>query len=163
MNTDRILGVFNAHGVEYILIGGMNFLLRHAPTMVTFDIDFWVEDSADNLRHCEAALAEIGAEWGANDDDWMPVGQRNPGWLHQQSIFSLNSSLGPVDIFRVVRGLASWQGCRSRARVGKTAGGSQFLALSDEDMLECQLALPEGERKQDRISALRRAIEGNRS
>jgi hypothetical protein len=30
MNIDRILAAMNARGVDCILIGGMNFLLRHA-------------------------------------------------------------------------------------------------------------------------------------
>jgi hypothetical protein len=143
VNIDRILGVFNAHGVQYLLIGGMNFVLRHAPMMVTVDIDFWVEDSTDNLHRCEAALAELGAEWGASDDDWRLVTQRKPGWLSQQAVFSLNSAAGPIDIFRAVRGLSAWQECRLRSQGGTTTGGTPFVALSDADMLACQLALPE--------------------
>jgi hypothetical protein len=29
MNVDKILGTFGDCGVDYLLIGGMNFLLRH--------------------------------------------------------------------------------------------------------------------------------------
>lgn len=38
MNVDGILRGLNDHGVEYILIGGMNFLLRHRPVL-TYDVD----------------------------------------------------------------------------------------------------------------------------
>jgi len=44
MNVDAILDSLNAQGVDYILIGGMNFLLRHVPEL-TFDVDIWVNDS----------------------------------------------------------------------------------------------------------------------
>lgn len=38
MNVDHILATFNAHRVDYILIGGVNFLLRHEP-VTTYDIE----------------------------------------------------------------------------------------------------------------------------
>jgi hypothetical protein len=38
MNLDRILETFSAQRVDYILIGGVNFLLRHEP-VTTYDID----------------------------------------------------------------------------------------------------------------------------
>ena len=57
---DDILQVLNHHGVQYILIGGVNFLLQHQP-IATFDVDFWVEDSDENRDRCHAALAALGA------------------------------------------------------------------------------------------------------
>jgi hypothetical protein len=39
MNIDHILQTFNTCEVDYLLIGGMNFLLRHEPVL-TYDIDF---------------------------------------------------------------------------------------------------------------------------
>jgi hypothetical protein len=47
---------------------------------------------------------------------------------------------------------------RERAVVGQTAAGAEYRGLCDEDILDCQLALPEGQRRQTRIEALRRAI-----
>ena len=49
MNVEHILRVMQRHQVAFILIGGMNFLLRHQP-VVTFDVDFWIDDRADNRR-----------------------------------------------------------------------------------------------------------------
>ena len=40
MNVDEILAALNAERVDYLLIGGMNFLLRHIPEL-TFDVDIW--------------------------------------------------------------------------------------------------------------------------
>jgi hypothetical protein len=40
MNIDRILETFNRRDVSYLLIGDMNFLLRHAPVL-TYDVDLW--------------------------------------------------------------------------------------------------------------------------
>jgi hypothetical protein len=37
MNVDEILRTLNQEHVDYLLIGGMNFLLRHLPEL-TYDV-----------------------------------------------------------------------------------------------------------------------------
>lgn len=54
MNVDHILATFSKHNVASILIGGMNFLLRHAPVL-TYDVDLWIEDTPENLDRCARA------------------------------------------------------------------------------------------------------------
>lgn len=157
MNVDRILEAFNAHRVAYLLIGGMNFLLRHAPVL-TYDVDLWIEDTPENLAHCEKALAELRAEWGSSQDDWGPIARRLPGWLATQALFCLTSPHGAIDVFRSVKGLESWATCRARATTGTTGAGVVFVGLADEDMLKCQMALPESERKDQRIRLLKQAL-----
>ena len=65
----------------------------------------------------------------------------------------------PLDIFRSVPGLGSWQDCRSRGIRGTTEAGTPFFGISDSDMLECQLALTPGLQKLDRIRYLRNVTE----
>ena len=139
MNIDEILKTFNNRDAEYILIGGMNFMIRHLPVL-TFDVDLWVKDSPDNRLRCERALVKLDAEWGATDNDWRPVKEYRPGWLERQCVFFLSTPHGAVDVFRNVMGLESWQDCQTRAVSCKTAAGVAFMALSDEDMLACQYA-----------------------
>ncbi len=157
MNVDHILATLGEHEVAFILIGGMNFLLRHAPVL-TYDVDLWIEDTPENLDRCERALADLQAEWGASDDDWEPVAEKRSGWLSRQSVFCLTSPYGAIDVFRSVRGLDPWTVCRGRARAEWTASGVGYLGLSDEDMLASQEALAEGERKPDRIRTLRDSL-----
>ena len=76
MNPERILDVFNHHGVKYLLIGGMNMLLRHGGSL-TYDIDLWIEDTQENRLHCHQALIELEAAWGTSDADWGPIAQKN--------------------------------------------------------------------------------------
>jgi hypothetical protein len=157
MNVDRILAAFNKHEVVYLLIGGVNFLLRHKPVL-TFDVDFWVEDTEPNLRRCESALAELGAEWGPTEQDWGSVARRPAGWLSVQSVYCLNSPHGAIDIFRTVAGLPDWRQCQSRAVSGKTTDGTVYQGISDADMLQCQLSLDPHIRKLDRIRDLQQAL-----
>ena len=157
MNIDRVLETLNAHRVSCLLIGGVNFMLRHAPVL-TYDVDVWIEDSAENRQRCEAALAELQAEWGASDEDWGPVAEKQPGWLARQGVFCLTSPHGPVDVFRSVAGLESWAASRAAAVPGRTATGVDYLGLSDEDMLRCQRALPESQQNRQRIALIEKAL-----
>lgn len=155
MNVDKILRTFGDCGVAYLLIGGMNFLLRHEPVL-TYDIDFWIHDTAENRGRCDAALRTLDAAWGATEQEWRPVAVQ-PGWLSWQDVFCLTSPSGAIDIFRTVTGLASWEECNARACPGLTAGGVPYRGLCDEDMIACQLALPPEHRRLSRIDVLERA------
>ncbi len=159
MNVDRVLETLNARQVRYLLIGGVNYGLRHAPVL-TYDLDVWIEDTAENLRRCEEALAELHAEWGRVEDEWKPVAELKPGWLTRQGVFCLTSPHAAIDVFRSVEGLTSWAECHERAVTEHTASGVAYAGLSDDDMLQCQLALPEEEQNRQRIRDLRRLLGG---
>jgi hypothetical protein len=154
MNVDVILETFARHEVGAILIGGMNFLLRHQPVL-TFDVDFWVKDSEENLVRVDRALRELGAEWGRDDASWGPLPE-GTNWLRGQTVFCLTSRHGAIDIFREVRGLeGQYENCAARSTWERTSAGTSFRSLADEDMLACQLVLPDSERRLDRVSYLR--------
>ncbi len=160
MNIDLILSAMNRHAVDYLLVGGVNVLLRHSP-ITTLDIDFWIEDSPQNRVRCQAAMEELEASWGSTDDQWRPVAELGPDWLGWQHVFCLLSPHGSIDLFRSLKGLENWSECRQRTVTGATASGVPFYALSDFDMLQCQLALAPHEQKLDRIELLKRALQRN--
>jgi hypothetical protein len=157
MKLNHILQTFNACQVKYLLIGGMNFALRHQP-YTTYDVDLWIEDTDANRAACEQALARLGAEWGRNDDDWGPTHTKGAGWLESQGVFSLHSPFGSIDIFRAVAGLTDWQASNVEAVPFQTDGGTSFRGLSDADMLRCQLALEPAQQKAERIRVLQNLI-----
>jgi hypothetical protein len=157
MNVDLILSVFNKHHAECVLIGGMNFFIVHQP-VTTFDVDLWVEDTEANHLSVHAALSELEAEvsFSRKGDDWQLVsGLDTPDWLRRAPVFCLNSPHGAIDIFRYVRGLEEgYAVLRPLCPLRATPTGVPFRSLSDELMIRCQLALPETERKHDRLQAL---------
>jgi hypothetical protein len=161
LNVDCILRHLNDRQVDYILIGGMNFLLRHLPVL-TFDVDVWIEDSPQNRHRCEEALSLLDAEWGVSDSDWGLVAAKQPEWLSRQSVFCLTSPSGSIDVFRAVKGLDSWAVCRQRAYRGRTAAGTPYWGLSDEDMLRSQAALEANEQKTQRIQTLQESLDKER-
>jgi hypothetical protein len=158
MDIDHILEVLHAEQVEYLLIGGVNFLLRHEPEM-TFDVDIWVNDHDENLARLNRALRRLGAEWGPTEQQWAPVPE-DPQWLRRQPLFCLTTRCGALDVFREVKGLeGEYDRARAAAVETRTSTGIPYAGLSDRDMLRCQEALPLAERKPRRMEALRRAIE----
>jgi hypothetical protein len=142
MNLDRIFDTFNQHGVAYLLIGGMNFMLRHQP-ILTFDVDLWIDDRDDNRARCELALAALDAEWGDTDTTWEPVANKPAGWLA-----------------RTVPGLGGWQSSFQTAIAEATSSGIRYYGISDEDMLRCQLALDAALQKTSRMQVLQSKLRG---
>ncbi len=157
MDVDRILATLNDCQVDYLLIGGMNFLLRHEPVL-TFDVDLWIDDQDLNRRRCEHAMVMLEAEWGESDTDWKKVSLRGPGWLDLQPVFCLNSPSGAIDVFRSVTGLDDWAASRAHAIRAETASGTSFWGLDDRDMLQCQYALEISSRRLQRIATLERVL-----
>ncbi|MBC8244876.1 MAG: hypothetical protein H8E20_10825 [Verrucomicrobia bacterium] len=157
MKIDQVLQALTDHEVDYLLIGGVNFMLRHEPEL-TYDIDIWVADEPSNLEKVVRFLKSIDAKWGATEDNWKPVAD-NIDWLATQTVFCLTSPLGAVDIFREVKGLEGRFGdCKQAAEKGTTSTGVPYWPLSDQHMIEAQEALPENQQKPRRIETLKRAI-----
>ena len=157
VNVDAMLQALNTEQVDYLLIGGMNFLLRHEPEL-TFDVDIWVADSHENLSRLNRALRAMGAAWGPTETDWAPIPE-DAAWLRRQIVFCLTTEHGALDVFRDVRGLEGrYRECRDAAVCSRTACGVGFTGLSDAHMLACQEALPEAQRKPRRVATLRAAL-----
>jgi hypothetical protein len=162
MNVDEMLRGLNAKEVNYLLIGGMNFMVRHLPEL-TFDVDIWVHDKPRNLERLNAALRQLGAAWGPDKASWRPVTDEWR-WLESQGVFCLTTDHGALDVFRDVVGLEGrYDECQRAASSERTAAGIPFLSLSDEHRLACQEALPPASRNHKRMEVLRRAIERKKS
>jgi len=158
VNVDAIFQALNREQVDYLLIGGMNFLLRHQPEL-TFDVDVWVRDDPVNLERLNRALRSLDAQWGPTEAEWKPVPD-DWHWLRGQAVFCVTTAHGALDVFRDVRGLEGrYDECSQRAVPSTTGTGVKFMALADQDMLTCQEALPPSDRKLKRMEVLRAALQ----
>jgi hypothetical protein len=157
MNVDAVLQAMNRYSVNYLLIGGMNFMLRHKP-LLTYDIDLWIEDSPENREACDKALRELNAEWGSTPDSWGPVSNLPQDWLLQQTVYCLTTPYAAVDIMRSVAGLADWQTSRRNSILEQTKSGTSYYGLSDADMLKCQMVLDAHLRKSERVAILQEIV-----
>ena len=55
----ELLALFNAHGVEYLIVGGYA-LAHHGAPRFTGDLDLWVHSRTENAQRILAALDEFG-------------------------------------------------------------------------------------------------------
>ena len=55
-------GFFEAHKVEYLIVGGLAFIF-HAKPRYTKDIDIWINPDPANVDKANAALAAFGAPY----------------------------------------------------------------------------------------------------
>ena len=157
MNIDRILQLLYDHAVDYLLIGGVNFLLHHEPAL-TFDVDIWVADNEENLAKLNRSLIAMGGAWGPSEREWTPV-PLDPNWLKQQVVYCLTTDHGALDVFREVCGLEGrYVECETAARRSQTTTGVPYRGLSDPHMLNCQEALPPPERNLRRMEVLKKAM-----
>ena len=62
MNQDfkELLLVFNAHSVEYLIVGA-HALAAYGHVRATKDLDVWIRPSENNARNVLRALSEFGA------------------------------------------------------------------------------------------------------
>ncbi|MDR2463003.1 MAG: hypothetical protein LBD30_04395 [Verrucomicrobiales bacterium] len=157
MNIDAIFTALQRQQVDYLLVGGMNFLLRHQP-VATYDVDILVRDTDENLRRLNMALRELGAAWGETESAWREVPATHD-WLKRQSVYCLTTRFGALDVFRELKGLEGrYDECVAASVPSVTVSGAAYRGLNDSDMLRCQLALSKEERKLDRINFLRKAM-----
>jgi hypothetical protein len=68
---ERILELFEAYGVEYIVVGGVAAVLRGAP-VTTFDIDTLVKTDQANAERLLAALQALNARYREHPDKLKP-------------------------------------------------------------------------------------------
>ncbi len=129
MDVDHILRALNQEGVDFLLVGGMNFLLNHEPVL-TYDVDIWVRDDDDNLALLHRALCALECQWGATEEGWGPL-PADPGWLHRQALFCLTSPHGAIDVFRTILGLEGrYEECQREAASRTTAAGTPYPAYA---------------------------------
>jgi len=82
------------------------------------------------------------------------------GWLSRQGVFALHSPHGAIDVFRSVHGLPGWPTAAARAVSEQTPTGISYYGISDEDMLQCQLALAPALQNQTRVQYLANKLRG---
>lgn len=105
-----LLSTFNAHGVEYLVVGG-HALAAHGLIRATKDLDVWVQPSEQNAARVYRALAAFGAPL----HDLAEADLATAGLIFQIGIPPVR-----IDIITVIDGVGfedAW-GERTTARLG---------------------------------------------
>jgi hypothetical protein len=94
----RILEVFESHGVEYVVVGGVAAVLQGAP-VTTFDIDTLVKVDPQNSERVSRALADLEARFREHDE-LRPTAADVEAGGHML----LLTSSGPLDVLGFIGG-----------------------------------------------------------
>jgi predicted nucleotidyltransferase len=136
LDVRRILQVLTAHGVDFVVIGGVAAIL-HGSATLTQDVDVCFATDDANLEALGGALRELNASLRGVEDDvpFVP----DAGTLRQIQLLTLQTSAGPLDV------LVKPDGCPPYARFRRRAdrmdvGGFAVLVASIDDLIAMKRA-----------------------
>ena len=139
----RVLAALQAHGVQYVLVGGMASAAHGAPIAVG-DVDICIPNDTDNLRRVSLALKQLGAE---------PVGEDA---RHRSSYTTVAGDLDVIEVGRSFEGL--WANGSDEnlgkgvvAHVASMADLMELKRRSGDLAVAAQLAALAGERDLDAV------------
>ena len=120
----ELLGLFNAHRVEYMVVGGYALAFHGAPRF-TGDLDLLVKPDPDNARRILAALEEFG---------FASVGLTAPDFTVQDQVVQLGVPPARIDLITSLTGV-SWDEAFTSGVAGRYGdtpvyyiGRDQFIA-----------------------------------
>lgn len=113
---DRLLEVFERHGVRYVVIGGFAAMLRGSPYDTT-DVDVTPERSELNLRRLSAALEELEAAVRVDAESAadLPALELDAAALDRFQTLALTTKYGNLDICLVPDGTQGYRDLRRGA------------------------------------------------
>lgn len=128
----QLLAVLKAHGVSFIIVGGVAAVLQDAP-IGTIDLDIVHERSPNNLGLLESALKEVDAHYRLHGSRHLapPLSAlQGPG--HQL----LQSDHGPVDVLGTIGQGQSYHDLLPHTRRVDLGDGLEVTVLNLEKIIE---------------------------
>jgi hypothetical protein len=126
-----LLSAFHAHGVKYLVVGGIA-VIYHAQPRFTRDMDLFIKADAANAQATYAALAQFGAAL---------QGLRPEDFTDRNSFFRFGRDPKGFDILPNIPGVdfdAAWE--RRVEAVIDAATGLKANFISAEDLIASKLA-----------------------
>jgi hypothetical protein len=149
-----MLAVLEAHGVRYVLIGGMAAVI-HGADYVTSDIDVTPELGADNVGRLSDALAEMHARIRAVPEPLEFVHDAES--LTRAATWNLTTDFGDLDITFTPSGTSGYRDLHADATTIEVLGVDVTLA-SLRDVIRSKEAAGRPKDLQA-LPALRRLLE----
>lgn len=109
-----ILGALDAHGVDYVVIGGVA-VQAYGRRTATKDLDVTASWEPGNLVRLAAALAELDARLAGVDAEQLGIDVTDPTALAGAGSLGLVTSAGDLDILLEPDGAPPYLELRARA------------------------------------------------
>ena len=139
--VDHLLGVLIAHGVDFVVVGGIAATLLGS-SHDTFDLDICPAADAGNLKSLGRALSELNARLRGVDEAVPFVADDRA--LAQVEVLTLETDAGPLDILM----RPGYETLRRRAE-RKDLGTFSVLVASIDDLIAMKEA---ADRPKDRLA-----------
>jgi hypothetical protein len=139
------LRTLTAHGVRFVLIGGVAGRLWGSPTL-TNDTDICCADDTENLERLAAALVELGARLRGADDDVPFVLDARA--LASAQTFTFTTDAGALDVLTAPAGTNGFGDLNANAERFDLGGGVVVSVCALDDLIRMKRAAG---RPKDRI------------
>ena len=135
-DPQRILGLLTAHGVDFVVIGGIAAVLHGSPR-VTQDVDVCFATDDANLDVLGKVLIELEARLRGVPDDVPFVADR--ATLRRVEVLTLETNAGDFDVLTRPDGITSYRRLRDNAD-RYDLGAFAVLVASVEDLITMKQA-----------------------
>lgn len=148
LDTERILRTLDAHGVDYVLIGGIACLM-HGASRVTVDADLVAAADRANLGRLFDVLGDLRAAVLVSErrmamedgDPWEVESlRRGPDALVEAQTWHFTTDAGPLDIVFQAAGVGDYHDHLPRAEVLEVFG-TQVRVAGLDDLISSKEAL----------------------
>ena len=127
-----------AHGVDYVLIGGLAAVL-HGSTAMTNDADIVPDDDPANVERLGVALADLKARLRVDGNPDGVEFDPHPSLIASMAMLNLTTRCGDLDLTFTPSGLDGYVGVRKRS-VTFEVGELQIQVASLADIIRSKEA-----------------------
>jgi hypothetical protein len=129
--VDRLLGTLTAHGVDFVVVGGIAATLLGS-ARDTFDVDIRPATDAANLTSLAKALTELNARLRGVEESLPFVADAQT--FRKVDLLTLETDAGPLDVLFRPGGSPPYAQLRRRAE-RKDLGSFAVLVASPDDLI----------------------------
>ncbi len=129
LDAERIFAALGAHGVEYVVVGGIAVQV-HGHVRMTNDIDLIPSPTPENLERLARALAELGARVLNPGSEHLQIDAR---MLPRATLWQFSTDMGDVDVLHEAPGAAPFPQLRERSL--QIALGEHPISIAGRDDL----------------------------
>ena len=112
IDIEKAITAMASEPVDFVLIGGVALAI-HSAAYVTYDIDFCYDRSRSNLKKIARALAPFSPRPRGFPDGLPFIWDEST--LLNGSVFTLDTSIGEIDLLSEVAGLGNYDGVKEQS------------------------------------------------